>query len=119
MTEEILVLRLLSMHNLQFMTDVTLMIRKAITENRFLEAKKEFYDAYFQGKLPFKSWWKLLFWLYDFEGNTDFCPFKGLEINRLGFGSYLKFPWKSYKSIVIYLSILVCSTSGPKRDRFF
>jgi len=54
-TEEILVLRLLSMHNLQFMTDVTLMIRKAIRENRFLEAKKEFYDAYFHGQTPFKS----------------------------------------------------------------
>ena len=35
------------------------------------------------------------------------------------FVSYLKFPWKSYKSIVIYLSNLVCSTSGPKWDRFF
>jgi queuine tRNA-ribosyltransferase len=55
MTEEILVLRLLSMHNLQFMTDVTLMIRKAVRENRFLDAKKEFYENYFKGQIPFKS----------------------------------------------------------------
>jgi len=53
--EEILVLRLVSIHNLQFMTDVTLMIRKAISENRFLEAKKQFYDDYFKGQIPFKT----------------------------------------------------------------
>ena len=45
--EELLVLRLVSLHNLQFMTDVTLMIRRAITENRFLEAKKDFFTNYF------------------------------------------------------------------------
>jgi queuine tRNA-ribosyltransferase len=53
--EEILVLRLVSIHNLQFMTDVTLMIRKAIAENRFLEAKKQFYADYFKGQIPFKT----------------------------------------------------------------
>ncbi len=46
--EELLVLRLVSLHNLRFMTDVTLMMRKAISENRFLEAKKEFYSNYFK-----------------------------------------------------------------------
>ncbi len=53
--EELLVLRLVSLHNLQFMTDVTLMIRKAITENRFLEAKNQFYADYFKGQIPFKT----------------------------------------------------------------
>jgi queuine tRNA-ribosyltransferase len=47
--EELLVLRLVSLHNLRFMHDVTLMIRKAIRENRFLAAKSEFYARYFGG----------------------------------------------------------------------
>ena len=45
--EELLVLRLVSLHNLQFMNDVTLMIREAIAGNRFLEAKREFFMNYF------------------------------------------------------------------------
>lgn len=53
--EELLVLRLVSLHNLQFMTDVTRMIRQAIVENRFLEAKKRFYLDYFGGTPPFKT----------------------------------------------------------------
>jgi queuine tRNA-ribosyltransferase len=46
-SEELLVLRLVSLHNLHFMNEVTRMIREAIRGNRFLEAKKQFYAAYF------------------------------------------------------------------------
>jgi queuine tRNA-ribosyltransferase len=44
--EELLVLRLLSLHNLHFMTETTALIRKAITENRFLDKKSEFFKLY-------------------------------------------------------------------------
>jgi queuine tRNA-ribosyltransferase len=52
MAEELLVLRLLSLHNLHFMNEVTGMIRKAILENRFLEAKRSFFSDYFPGASP-------------------------------------------------------------------
>jgi queuine tRNA-ribosyltransferase len=45
--EELLVLRLLSLHNLHFMMEICGMMQKAIQEKRFLEAKKEFMAAYF------------------------------------------------------------------------
>ncbi len=45
--EELLVLRLLSLHNLHFMTEVTALIRNAIVENRFGEAKRGFLEEYF------------------------------------------------------------------------
>jgi queuine tRNA-ribosyltransferase len=50
MAEELLVLRLVSLHNLRFMTDVAGMIRKAIEENKFLEEKQRFYGEYFKNK---------------------------------------------------------------------
>ncbi|HEY5039662.1 MAG TPA: tRNA guanosine(34) transglycosylase Tgt, partial [bacterium] len=46
--EELLVLRLLSLHNLRFMTEVTETIRKSIREGRFPEAKQEFFKRYFR-----------------------------------------------------------------------
>ncbi|MGH7739200.1 MAG: tRNA guanosine(34) transglycosylase Tgt, partial [bacterium] len=45
--EELLVLRLVSLHNLRFMTEICEMIRNAIREKRFKEAKREFLAAYF------------------------------------------------------------------------
>lgn len=48
--EELLVLRLLSLHNLHFMVDITRSIREAILVNKFPEAKKAFWDRYFPGK---------------------------------------------------------------------
>jgi queuine tRNA-ribosyltransferase len=45
--EELLVLRLVSLHNLHFMNEITVMMRKAIKENRFSEAKREFLADYF------------------------------------------------------------------------
>lgn len=48
--EELLVLRLVSLHNLHFMNETTGMIRKAIREGCFLEAKKEFFRSYGQGE---------------------------------------------------------------------
>jgi queuine tRNA-ribosyltransferase len=50
MAEELLVLRLVSLHNLHFMNDVTVNIRRAITENRFAEAKGEFFELYFSAE---------------------------------------------------------------------
>ena len=47
MAEELLVLRLVSLHNLHFMNDVTVLIRQAIQENRFVKAKSEFLELYF------------------------------------------------------------------------
>ncbi len=44
--EELLVLRLVSLHNLHFMNEMTAIIRRAIVENRFLEAKEEFLKSY-------------------------------------------------------------------------
>ncbi len=44
--EELLVLRLVSLHNLHFMNEITSLIRKAITEGRFLAAKAEFFRSY-------------------------------------------------------------------------
>jgi queuine tRNA-ribosyltransferase len=46
-SEELLVLRLASLHNLRFMTDVTRMIQKSIQENHFSEAKQAFMADYF------------------------------------------------------------------------
>jgi len=42
--------RLLSIHNLHFLLDLTAKIRKAIQEDRFLDFKKEYLDKYGQGK---------------------------------------------------------------------
>ncbi len=47
MAEELLVLRLVSLHNLQFMTDVTKMIRQAVQRGNFTEAKNQFMEDYF------------------------------------------------------------------------
>lgn len=43
---EILASRLLSIHNLYFLSDMMKNIRKAIKEDRFMEYKEEFYDKY-------------------------------------------------------------------------
>jgi queuine tRNA-ribosyltransferase len=48
--EELLVLRLLSLHNLHFMSEITVMMREAIKEKRFSEAKQEFLGDYFPVK---------------------------------------------------------------------
>jgi queuine tRNA-ribosyltransferase len=45
-SQEILGLRLLSLHNIYFMIKLLKLIRKSIEENRFLEAKKAFFAAY-------------------------------------------------------------------------
>ena len=45
--EELLVLRLVSLHNLRFMTEICETMRTAIELNRFLEAKREFMALYF------------------------------------------------------------------------
>ena len=45
--EELLVLRLVSLHNLHFMNEVAGMIRQSIEEGRFSEAKKNFLSSYF------------------------------------------------------------------------
>ncbi len=42
--------RLLSIHNLHFLLDLTAQIRKAIQEDRFLDFKKEFLEKYGKGK---------------------------------------------------------------------
>jgi queuine tRNA-ribosyltransferase len=47
MAEEILVLRLVSLHNLHFMCQTAGEIRRAILGNRFAEAKAEFFMSYF------------------------------------------------------------------------
>jgi queuine tRNA-ribosyltransferase len=46
MAEELLVLRLVSLHNLHFMCQTAGEIRQAIVENRFTEAKAEFFGRY-------------------------------------------------------------------------
>jgi queuine tRNA-ribosyltransferase len=48
--EELLVLRLVSLHNLQFMTDVTKMIREAVQRGNFTETKNRFFTDYFGNK---------------------------------------------------------------------
>ncbi len=45
--EELLVLRLLSLHNLHFMMEICGMMQKAIREDRFPEAKRQFMKGYF------------------------------------------------------------------------
>jgi queuine tRNA-ribosyltransferase len=45
-SDEILSSMLMTTHNLHFLVDVMKNIRKSIEEDRFLEYKKEFYDAY-------------------------------------------------------------------------
>jgi queuine tRNA-ribosyltransferase len=47
--QELLVLRLLTLHNLHFMIKLLAIIRKAIVEDRFLNAKKEFLEKYNAG----------------------------------------------------------------------
>lgn len=47
MAEELLVLRLISLHNLHFMIEVIGQIRDSIKKNRFLEEKKNFLARYF------------------------------------------------------------------------
>jgi queuine tRNA-ribosyltransferase len=44
--EELLVLRLVSLHNLHFMTEITKLMREAIQAKRFSEAKREFFKQY-------------------------------------------------------------------------
>lgn len=51
--EELLVLRLVSLHNLHFMNEITVNIRKAIIEGCFLQAKAQFFDLY--GKSAFQN----------------------------------------------------------------
>lgn len=50
--QELLVLRLLSLHNVYFMIKLMDKIRKSIETDRFKEAKKEFFDAY--GRAPLR-----------------------------------------------------------------
>lgn len=45
--DELLVLRLVSLHNLRFMTEITEMIREAVRLGRFSEAKTDFLKRYF------------------------------------------------------------------------
>jgi queuine tRNA-ribosyltransferase len=52
--EELLVLRLVSLHNLHFMTEITVMIQEAIKAGRFLEAKRQFLLDYFSDSNPAK-----------------------------------------------------------------
>lgn len=47
MADELLVLRLVSLHNLRFMTEISEMIRSAIEAGRFAEEKKNFFSRYF------------------------------------------------------------------------
>jgi queuine tRNA-ribosyltransferase len=47
MAEELLVLRLVSLHNLHFMCQTAAEIRQAILEKRFVQAKTEFFQDYF------------------------------------------------------------------------
>lgn len=49
--EELLVLRLVSLHNLHFMNYVASQIRKSISQGCFLEAKREFFNSYRQTNL--------------------------------------------------------------------
>ena len=44
--EELLVLRLVSLHNLQFMNDITSLIQDSIEKGQFLEAKAKFFQSY-------------------------------------------------------------------------
>ena len=53
MAEELLVLRLVSLHNLHFMNEITLQIRQAIRDGNFKETKKRFLVGYLnQSKSP-------------------------------------------------------------------
>jgi len=45
--EELLVLRLVSLHNLRFMTEICEIMRTAIEQDSFVEAKKDFMKSYF------------------------------------------------------------------------
>ena len=45
--DELLVLRLVSLHNLRFMTEITEMIREAVRLGRFTETKTDFLKRYF------------------------------------------------------------------------
>jgi queuine tRNA-ribosyltransferase len=44
--QELLVLRLLSLHNIYFMIELTNKIRKSLEQDRFAEAKKKFFEKY-------------------------------------------------------------------------
>lgn len=46
-SQELLALRLLSLHNIHFMIELANIIRKSIENDCYLEAKKEFYRSYF------------------------------------------------------------------------
>ena len=52
LSEELLVLRLLSLHNLRFMSDTAAGIRRSVLEGRFGEAKRAFFRDYFPDKPP-------------------------------------------------------------------
>ena len=47
--QELLVLRLLSLHNIYFLIKLLDFIRESIKTDSFIKAKKEFFSAYFTG----------------------------------------------------------------------
>lgn len=49
-SQEILALTLLSLHNINFMLELTNKIRKALVEDTFLETKQEFFRKYYSNK---------------------------------------------------------------------
>jgi queuine tRNA-ribosyltransferase len=49
-TQESLYLSLLSLHNIQFMIDLMVKIRKSLETDTFLEAKKDFFEKYYNGR---------------------------------------------------------------------
>jgi queuine tRNA-ribosyltransferase len=53
--EELLVLRLVSLHNLRFMTEICETMRAAIEQGRFSEAKREFMASYFKSSAEAKG----------------------------------------------------------------
>jgi queuine tRNA-ribosyltransferase len=53
--EELLVLRLVSLHNLRFMTEICENIRAAIEQNQFSRAKREFMATYFESSRQAKG----------------------------------------------------------------
>ncbi|MCL1972805.1 MAG: tRNA guanosine(34) transglycosylase Tgt [Endomicrobia bacterium] len=53
--QESLYLSLLSLHNIYFMIDLMIKIRKSLESDTFLEAKKEFFEKYYQRQLTINS----------------------------------------------------------------
>ena len=47
-SQELLALRLLTLHNLYFMINLLDIVRKSIESDTFIEAKKRFFSGYFQ-----------------------------------------------------------------------